>query len=413
QDDLIDATKPGDSCIQDKQFLLPEEKTSEDCLSLSVFVKDVNVKSQSPRKVLVYIHGGGFFFGSSFGYNPGTLVVDHDVIVVTIQYRLGALGFLTTKNGASLGNFGLWDQVLALRWVKSHIDAFGGDPKDITIAGESAGGASVSLLTLSPVTKGLFSKAYSASGVATTLFTQYKNSETFVLSLARSLNCWDKDASINDASSGFEIIQCLRSRPASDFSSIQFFEGSRPIYVPWADGEFFTASPSALIHDRQYLEGIGFYDRRYLFSVNNFEQSVLAPFLFMTRDFIYSNSSDVPEDLVKNILGWYQARESSPSDVIRLVLDLTFVVPTLDILNAIGRGGRTESWLLYFNHYPRYLSGDGKGMMHALDLSYWFDVEMDVVRRLLAPQASGDFGDEDVTLKKIFSSIVASFVKNG
>ncbi|CAG7829375.1 unnamed protein product, partial [Allacma fusca] len=93
--------------------------------------------------------------------------MDEDVVYVNPNYRLGVLGFLNTGDTAARGNMGLKDQVLALRWVKDNIQSFGGDPNNITIFGESAGGASVHYLTLSPSTKGLFNKAIIQSGLAT------------------------------------------------------------------------------------------------------------------------------------------------------------------------------------------------------------------------------------------------------
>nr|KAG5710089.1 hypothetical protein BaRGS_030165 [Batillaria attramentaria] len=109
--------------------------------------------------VLVFIHGGGFVSGSADTAEPGVLVTNADVIVVTINYRLGIFGFLSTGDSALPGNYGLWDQNLALKWVKANIAQFGGDPGKITISGESAGAAAVSFQSLSPHSQGLFSKA--------------------------------------------------------------------------------------------------------------------------------------------------------------------------------------------------------------------------------------------------------------
>ena len=102
---------------------------------------------------MVYIHGGGFEVGySAYSHDyslTGTIPL-RDVIVVSINYRLGPLGFLTTGDDVAVGNYGLWDQTLALQWVQDHISSFGGDRDNVTIAGTSAGGISVDLLALSP-----------------------------------------------------------------------------------------------------------------------------------------------------------------------------------------------------------------------------------------------------------------------
>lgn len=136
----------------------------EDCLYLNVFT--LNTKPLKKRAVMVWIHGGGFFMGSgdaSF-YGPDH-IIRKDVVLVTLNYRLGVLGFLNLYNKMATGNQGLKDVVMALQWIKKNISQFGGDPDNITIFGESAGGAIVHYLTISPLTKGLFHKAISQSGV--------------------------------------------------------------------------------------------------------------------------------------------------------------------------------------------------------------------------------------------------------
>ena len=107
------------------------------------------------KSVMVWIYGGAFVTGGAPTYTPSELVTENDVIVVIIQYRLDALGFLSSGDDTVPGNFGLWDQNLALRWVKTNIAAFGGDPESMTVFGESAGAVSVGFQMLSPVSKGL------------------------------------------------------------------------------------------------------------------------------------------------------------------------------------------------------------------------------------------------------------------
>ena len=116
------------------------------------------------NSVMIWIHGGGFIEGSAIPYVPSELVTENDVIVVVIQYRLGILGFLSSGDDVAPGNYGLMDQTLAIRWVKDNIRAFGGDPDSMTIFGESAGAASVGYQLLSPMSRGLFSRAIFQSG---------------------------------------------------------------------------------------------------------------------------------------------------------------------------------------------------------------------------------------------------------
>ncbi len=116
---------------------------------------------------MVYLHGGAFVMGggASYFFGPEHLIHE-DVILVTFNYRLGALGFLATDDKASAGNMGLQDQILALKWVRKHIAKFGGDPTKVTLFGEDSGAASATFLTMSPSAHGLFSGVMALSGNA-------------------------------------------------------------------------------------------------------------------------------------------------------------------------------------------------------------------------------------------------------
>ncbi|HEV3510303.1 MAG TPA: carboxylesterase family protein, partial [Candidatus Sulfotelmatobacter sp.] len=141
---------------------------SEDCLAVNVWTPGVVGKK---RPVMVWVHGGGFIEGSARNtwYDGASLAGRGDVVVVTLQYRLGVWGFLEIpdiagQDFAQSGNVGLLDQVAALKWVKQNIVAFGGDPNNVTIFGQSAGGGSVGMLMVMPAAHGLFQKAIMESG---------------------------------------------------------------------------------------------------------------------------------------------------------------------------------------------------------------------------------------------------------
>lgn len=140
---------------------------SEDCLYLNIYTPaDLTKNSRLP--VMVWIHGGGLVVGGASTYDGLALSAHENVVVVTIQYRLGIWGFFSTGDEHSRGNWGHLDQVAALRWVQDNIANFGGNPGSVTIFGESAGGFSVSVLVLSPLAKNLFHRAISESGVSLT-----------------------------------------------------------------------------------------------------------------------------------------------------------------------------------------------------------------------------------------------------
>ncbi|WP_158895276.1 carboxylesterase/lipase family protein [Amycolatopsis anabasis] len=160
-----DATKPGDRCAQNAGPL-SQASTSEDCLYLNVTTPRRG--PAPPRPVMVWVHGGGFVSGAGSDLTPTRLAVDGDVVVVTVNYRLGVFGFLGHPGlGAESGTFGLADQQAALRWVRHNARAFGGDPHNVTLFGESAGGMSTCAQLTSPAAAGLFQRAIIQSGACT------------------------------------------------------------------------------------------------------------------------------------------------------------------------------------------------------------------------------------------------------
>ncbi|PNF42132.1 Esterase FE4 [Cryptotermes secundus] len=174
-----DAFKEGHICAQ-KDPVLQVFRGDEDCLYLNVYTPMVrntatqtvdtkqNPNTEGPLKpVMVWFHGGGFVGGSGNSeiYGPDYLVAE-DVVLVTLNYRLGPFGFLCLENEEVPGNAGLKDQVMALKWIQRNIRQFGGDPDNVTLFGESAGGCSVQYHMLSPMSKGLFHRAISQSGTA-------------------------------------------------------------------------------------------------------------------------------------------------------------------------------------------------------------------------------------------------------
>ncbi|KAK0072920.1 hypothetical protein PV325_010529, partial [Microctonus aethiopoides] len=148
---------------------------SDDCLYLNVYT--TKLIETIPRAVMVYIHGGSFICGSGEDvmFGPDYLI-EREIVLVTINYRVGIFGFLNVDDEEAPGNQGLKDQVLALKWIQQNIAQFGGDPNNVTIFGQSAGGASVHYLTISPLAQGLFNKAIIQSGVATNCWASSLNS---------------------------------------------------------------------------------------------------------------------------------------------------------------------------------------------------------------------------------------------
>lgn len=188
---MRDASVPSAACAQSE---VPNsgQPTSEDCLYLDVYRPAPQPKA-TPLPVIVWIHGGGFGGGSGGLFDATELARSINAIIVTINYRLGALGYLAVDEmGDAAGNFGLMDQIAALEWVKRNISAFGGDPQVVTVAGQSAGAMSICGILASPLSEGLVSRAILQSGPCTfPVFTPRTDAVAQGETVAASLGCAD------------------------------------------------------------------------------------------------------------------------------------------------------------------------------------------------------------------------------
>ncbi|KIH56495.1 Carboxylesterase [Ancylostoma duodenale] len=167
----LDCVKFGPRCPQTDeyfaQFLNIVGKDEANCLTLNVFTPRWRENTEKKFAVMVWVHGGGFSIHSSSNYGDTSIARNlcvKDVVVVSMNYRLGPFGFFTTGDDVCRGNLGLWDQTLALQWVHDNIEAFGGDPDNVTVFGQSAGGASADLLAISPHSRGLFHRVIPMAG---------------------------------------------------------------------------------------------------------------------------------------------------------------------------------------------------------------------------------------------------------
>lgn len=198
--ETFDATEDGPICVQ-HTFLFPDDM-SEDCLRLNVYTKSTSPVKKRP--VIVYFHPGGFYELSSQSKSVAgpEYFGDRNIVLVTANYRLGILGFLSTGTKEAPGNNGLKDQVEVLRWIQNNIDRFGGDPNSVTLMGYSAGAMSVTLHLVSPMSRGLFHRAIIMSGAATSQWTIPNNQLYLAKKQARLLKCSDESIE--------SIMECFR-----------------------------------------------------------------------------------------------------------------------------------------------------------------------------------------------------------
>ncbi|WP_176993915.1 carboxylesterase/lipase family protein [Nonomuraea jiangxiensis] len=232
-----DATTPGNPCPQldgggpDRP---PAQIGSEDCLFLNVVTPATRPAERLP--VIVWIHGGGFVQGAGSDYDLTRMATQGKVVTVTLNYRLGALGFLDhpAMDDPYAGNYALADQQAALRWVRRNVAAFGGDPGNVTIAGQSAGGFSVCAQLAAPGSRGLFQKAIVQSGPCGNDFVTRSAARERATKIAADLGC------------ATQTLACLRAKPVADLLPIgadQVFTATARIGdMPW----IFTADTPAL-----------------------------------------------------------------------------------------------------------------------------------------------------------------------
>nr|XP_053646150.1 uncharacterized protein LOC128698080 isoform X2 [Cherax quadricarinatus] len=306
----------------------------EDCLYLNVFTGKPN-RTEAGLPVLVFIHGGAYFADSTTHYPPHVLL-NEDIVLVTLQYRLGILGFLSTEDEVMPGNQGLKDQALALRWVKTNVRQFGGDPEKITIFGESAGGGCVHFQILSPKTDGLFARAILQSGSAI---------------CPRSLGDAHKDVAYHTAAvvgchqwDSYELLQCLQEARAEELilTLPKYFQWRYlPLLLgPRVDGDFLPDDPEVLARDGRHkkvdiISGImshdggsfvnGMYDREEVRKSLQERFSVLGP-VAMSFKCTDVNPLLLTLRIFDRYLGGMNLDQADPDDVMKMFTDRHFAV---------------------------------------------------------------------------------------
>jgi len=251
-DGVREATTFGMACPQMSSALAPGRRQwSEDCLTINLWVPVAKPDTTLP--VLVVIHGGGFFVNAGDGaILDGTNLAKRGIIVVTFNYRLGVFGFfahpMLSKESAThvSGNYGLMDQIAALHWIHDNIRAFGGDPRNVTITGGSAGGSSVLYLMVSPLAKGLFARAIAESAASVYGPLAHRTERRYGIESREA--------------QGLQLggdIAALRAMPANELNERAALEtnvsfGDGPSYWPMIDGAVLPDEPWALFDSGRF-----------------------------------------------------------------------------------------------------------------------------------------------------------------
>ncbi|XP_071109337.1 pyrethroid hydrolase Ces2e-like [Haliotis cracherodii] len=440
--DIFNASSYGLPCLQQSPMLplnISFPAMSEDCLTLNVFLPNTTEVSSSVP-VMVWIHGGGFVYGAASLYEPWQLVTKGDVIVVTIQYRLGIFGFFSTENDVAPGNYGLWDQHLALQWVKDNIEAFGGDSSNITIIGESAGAASVAYHVLYPESKGLFQRAVLQSGAATSLWAINRHVRFQASYMGYILGC-DK------ISNQRAMVDCMRKNDSASILGYSYFGGT-PAYelmqytwVPTIDGTFVKDDPQVLMRDITFLNTTCIKDIDVMVGANNNEGGLLlTTALAFDKAYGYTYATDIfkqkefDTDIlptvtslalaafppsINDIVSVEYTYPRPPSDeplpqqqVLSTYGDPSFLIPGLLFARTHASLNTNRSCYFYlFNHYPSFArESPVKGMSHGTDTLYLFDLDPSTVKIL---GYTGNLTSEEYELAETFVSFIADFAKTG
>lgn len=264
----------------------PNTSYDEDCLYLNVYTKSMNTSILRP--VVVFIHPGGFYVGSGSSANYGPeYLLEEDLVLVTFNYRLAFFGLTSLGSKDAVGNAGFKDQALVLKWVHDHIRHFGGDPNCVTLMGDSAGGMSVQVHMVSPLSRDFFHRAFVMSGGVLPQLKSASSQPHWVAKLARLINC-------PEDGNAFECVRKADTATITDsLRKIFEFGWDNPVY-PWLpivepksdEAPFLNEDPM------QLLEGGEFNKIPIMFSITKDETSMSAMYLFEHRDLLDEYVSD-------------------------------------------------------------------------------------------------------------------------
>jgi para-nitrobenzyl esterase len=380
-DGVRDATQFGKSCPQLPGTIFRYQlETDEDCLSLNIWTPKIDPNAKLP--VMVWIHGGGLVQGSSsqkvndrVTYDGRVFAERFGVVVVTINYRLAQLGFLAhpalsaedTEHNVS-GNYGLLDQIFALRWVQKNIQNFGGDPQNVTIFGESAGGKSVCALLASPLAARLFQRAIIQSGGCPSNLRKLRGSsgresaEAQGERFARAIGCADAP----------DVLACLRSKSVQEI--LQTLPGEASI-LSTAEKWDFTVDGYALPQSPgRALEAGNFNVVPVIAGTTGNEASLFTGKLNITtaaqyeafvRAFFRENANQV--------LALYPVTDyPTPKAALdALISDISFVCPTRRFVRDISKS-QQKTFLYHFTYVTRAGAQLGLGAFHGSEIPFVF-----------------------------------------
>jgi len=351
------ASEFGPICMQGR-FMPSAQPMREDCLTLNVW-RPAGAKPGAKLPVMVWIYGGGFIFGAaSTPIYDGSHFARDGVVLVTFNYRVGRFGFFAhpaldggpEAGGGPVANYGLMDQIAALKWTQANIAAFGGDPKRVTVFGESAGGISVNLLMTSPAARGLFAQAIAESGFGRITPKSLQAGEAIGQAFASANGIKGTDAAAAAA---------LRALPADTLNG-QFSGLADPaIPGPVLDGKIVTEGIAQAFAKGDeahvpFLEGGNSYEASLFPKVADFPDPVIA------------RAGD-PAKVVALYGG-----QPKPEVARELMTDTLITEPDRDLARELDRQG-VPAFVYHFSYVPASLRATSFGAPHGSEITYVFD----------------------------------------
>ncbi|XP_070244511.1 liver carboxylesterase isoform X1 [Bos mutus] len=393
---------------------------SEDCLYLNIYTPaDLTKRSRLP--VMVWIHGGGLVVGGASTYDGLALSARENVVVVTIQYRLGIWGFFSTGDEHSRGNWGHLDQVAALHWVQENIANFGGDPGSVTIFGESAGAESVSILVLSPLARNLFHRAISESGVALTSTLVKRDSKVAAEQIAAFAGCKTITSAV--------LVHCLRHKTEDELLEVtqkmNFFTlvlygdptETYPFLPTVVDGVLLPKMPEEMLAEKNfntvpYIVGINKQEfgwilplfMRYPLSEDKLDQKTATSLVWYSYPIL-----SIPEELAPVATDKYLGGTDDPVKkkglFLDLIADVMFGVPSVNMARR-HRDAGAPTYMYEFRYHPSFSAElKPKTVMgdHGDELFSVFG----------APFLKDGASEEEINLSKMMMKFWANFARNG
>jgi para-nitrobenzyl esterase len=399
---IRDATKFGPICPQAPspvgRMAHEQHPESEDCLSLNVWSPNTAPGTKLP--VMVWIYGGGFREGgSAMSIYDGMELAQHGVVVVTLNYRLGWFGFLdlpvlaAEHPGEPHGNYGLLDQIAALHWVQNNIASFGGDPANVTIFGESAGGMSVNDLMVSPLALGLFNKAISESGLGLIHTASDAEAQASSEKFAAKVNGGDL--------SGAELLQKLRAQSTAAIVAQEPNDDSSNL-GPMVDGTVLPDQVATLfaqgkIAKAAYVAG------------SNSDEATLMKMVGMTPEKLLGPLGDK----VTAVRAIYDAEGKLDDDtfVRQFFSDAVFASGAQGLAHYAAKAG-DPAYVYHFRYLADALRGRDKGVGHGGEVVYVFGLHgfsQSPLGKMMAPFISA----KDKTVIAQIQNYWTNFAKTG